>query len=433
MLSWTSKSLVVLHIGLLFQATLPCAGRRHDGYQVHPFHVDLAKGVPRMLELVRNTRLPGKPEYPGIGASAGIDLALLSQLQNEWLNDFDWQREEAEINRLALPAPQVYQSLDHQDAETSSSFDHFTVTIEGLKTHFIHQRSSDPDAIPLLLEHGWPGSFLEFIPTIKALTTRAKISNGKTVSFHVVVPSLPGFAFSEAPPANWTVDDTGRLHHTLMTKVLGYETFAVHGTDFGVGPAYSLYDGSNQTARAAHFAFLPFIPLLPEQLAERNISLQSSLEEFEEQRLFEWATTGNAYFQEQVTKASSKVEFYSRKIWTDLYRSDPRAGTSPSVFNHNEILRAVSLYYLTRSFLSSVYIYHQNPNGFKTEYTKARTNAPMFFSAFKYNVGFWPPTLVAQAGNLVSYRNHEFGGHFPGLDNPPALLDDLRNIGNYWK
>jgi hypothetical protein len=84
--------------------------------------------------------------------------------------------------------------------------------------------------------------------------------------------------------------------------------------------------------------------------------------------------------------------------------SDPKAGTSPSVLNHQEILLSVSLYYLTRSFLSSVYIYFQNPHGFKTSYTKAHTDAPLLFSAFKYNVGFWPEPLVAKVGNLVMYK-----------------------------
>lgn len=83
--------------------------------------------------------------------------------------------------------------------------------------------------------------------------------------------------------------------------------------------------------------------------------------------------------------------------------SDPRAGTGPSVIDHNEILKSVSLYYLTRSIVSSVYIYFQNPNGFKATYSKAKTDAPMLFSSFRYNVGFWPPALVAQTGNLVQY------------------------------
>ncbi|USW48953.1 Putative alpha/Beta hydrolase [Septoria linicola] len=83
-------------------------------------------------------------------------------------------------------------------------------------------------------------------------------------------------------------------------------------------------------------------------------------------------------------------------------------------------------------------MYYQKPNGprgpgFRSEYTKAKTDAPMLFSAFKYNIGFWPPALVARVGNLVSYRNHEFGGHFPALDNPPQMIEDLREIATYWK
>jgi pimeloyl-ACP methyl ester carboxylesterase len=139
----------------------------------------------------------------------------------------------------------------------------FTSNIEGLILHFIHERSSDPHAIPLLLNHGWPGSFLEFTPIIKELTKVATTSTGKPISFHVVVPSLPGFAFSSAPPANWTLEDTARIQHTLMTQILGYKEFATHGTDYGSGPAYTLYANYSRSTRAAHFTFIPFLPLLP--------------------------------------------------------------------------------------------------------------------------------------------------------------------------
>ncbi len=122
---------------------------------------------------------------------------------------------------------------------------------------------------------------MEFLPVINDLSKKAVTSTAKSVSFHVVVPSLPGFTFSSPPPANWTVDDTARVFNTLMTKVLGYKTFATFGTDFGAGPAYSLYDNFNTSTRAAHFAFLPFFPLTPDQLATRsvsNISLGSTRE-----------------------------------------------------------------------------------------------------------------------------------------------------------
>ena len=180
-------------------------------------------------------------------------------------------------------------------------YHHFTADIEGLTIHFIHEKSNDPDAIPLLMLHGWPGSFLEFLPVVDQITKKGTTSKGKSVSFNAIVPSLPGFGFSSPPPANWTVKDTARVFNTLMTDVLGYKTFATHATDWGVGIAYTLYDNYNQSTRASHFTFIPFFPLTPAELAGRNITL-SALEQFEEQRFSNWTTNGNGYFVEQSTE-----------------------------------------------------------------------------------------------------------------------------------
>ncbi|PON26666.1 hypothetical protein TGAM01_v204676 [Trichoderma gamsii] len=395
-------------------------GLVHKGFSPQKFTVDLSAGVPRMMDLVRETRLPSSSEFSGLGNSSGIALDVLESLRTQWLENFNWDHEEAALNK----------------------YNHFTVEIEGLTIHYIHQRASDKSSIPLLLNHGWPGSFLEFLPIVNNLTEKSKTSKGQPVSFHVVIPSLPGFAFSSQPPANWTTDDTARVFNTLMREVLGYDQFATFGTDWGCAPTYSLYDNFNTSVRAAHLAFLPFsAPSSAADLAALNITLSSPLQQFEEQRSMDWATSGNAYFLEQTTKPNTiglalldnpvgQLAWIGEKY---ISWSDPKAGTSPSVLNHNEILLAVSLYYLTRTFLSSVYIYFQNSDGFKTSYTKAHTDAPLLFSAFKYNVGFWPEPVVAKVGNLVMYNNHDFGGHFPGLDNPPALLHDLREIATYWE
>ncbi|KAF2092405.1 alpha/beta-hydrolase [Rhizodiscina lignyota] len=388
------------------------------GFNLRPFKVELSSGLPRMFDLVKNTELPAHEEYPGVGSSFGIGLDVLKSLKKEWLTNFDWQKAQASMNR----------------------YEQYTVEIEGLTIHFVHEKSKDPHAIPIILQHGWPGSFLEMVPIIDPLKSQAKTSTGKPISFNVVVPSLPGHAFSSAPPANWTVEDTARVFNTLMTKVLGYGTYAVHGTDWGSATAYSMYDQFNQSARAAHLNFLPYFPLLPEALVAQNISL-SPEEEFEEQRLVDWETNGNAYLVEQTTKPNTiGLAIYDSPLgqlsWIAekyIAWSDPRQGTGPSLLTHNEILTEVSLYYLTRSIVSSMYIYAQNPNGFMTTYHKARTDAPLLFSSFKYNVGFWPQQLVARVGNLVKYTYHSFGGHFPGLDNPPALTADIREIGNYWE
>lgn len=207
--------------------------------------------------------------YPGIESSAGIATETINNLRDQWLTAFNWSKEQHEMNL----------------------FNHFTVKVEGQKIHYIHEKTSTPNAIPLLLLHGWPGSFLEFVPIIKPLTQEARTLSGKPISFHVIVPSLPGFAFSSPPPANWTTEDTARIYHTFMTEVLGFDKFAVLGTDWSAAPAYTLYANYTESVRALHAAFLPFLPPTMEQIAAENVSL-TPLEQFEHARATEWAETG---------------------------------------------------------------------------------------------------------------------------------------------
>ncbi|KAJ7151620.1 Alpha/Beta hydrolase protein [Mycena filopes] len=331
--------------------------------RVKPFLVDLAAGIPHLKTLVKNTHLPAKPLYPGAGSDWGVQLDFLHDLQTQ-------------LNKFAQ----------------------FTTNIGNQTVHF--------------LLHGWPGSFQEFLPVVKPLTQPWTSPTGKTISYNVVVPSLPGFVFSSAPPQNWTNADTAQLFNTLMTDVLGYSKYALHATDWGAGIGYDLYKSYNASVRAAHFV-------------DANITL-SNITQVTLQRGVEWSTIGNGYFQEQTFKLgifspmTSVLALYDNpvgqlawvggniKLW-----SDPRAGTPPSELTSTAILTATSLYYLTR-FLPILL------------YTKALTDAPMLFSVFKY------PNLL-RVGNLVSYKEHDFGGHFAGIDNPPALIEDLREMGTYFE
>lgn len=185
-------------------------------------------------------------------------------------------------------------------------FHHFNTTIEGQHVHFIHEVSSDPDAIPIILLHGWPGSFLEMLPLVDLLTLRhqAPSKRSKRTTFNVIIPSLPGFGLSAPAPNGWTVSDTARILDTLMTQTLGYDTYAIHGTDWGCGVGYSMYDQFNQTVRALHLNFIPFSPLDLKQLEEEGIKL-SETELVQEQRALDWTNAGNGYFIEQATKVWS--------------------------------------------------------------------------------------------------------------------------------
>ncbi|KAJ7171768.1 Alpha/Beta hydrolase protein [Mycena crocata] len=407
--------LPALLFGLL---TSSLATKSHNS-TVRPFRIDLGKGIAHLQTLVKNTRLPEKPLYPGAGIEFGIELDFLRDLQTQWVDDYDWSKQEAELNQFAQ----------------------YTTIIEGQTVHFVHEQSANKDAIPLILIHGWPGSFQEFLPVIKPLTQSWTNSTGKNVSYNVIVPSLPGFLFSSAPPQNWTNADTARLFNTLMTDVLGYSKYALHATDWGADIGYRMYESYNASVRAGHFVFLPFNPPSPQEIADQNITL-SDAAKVTLQRTVDWTTIGSGYFREQSFKPNDiGLALYDNpvgqlawiggniKLW-----SDPRAGTGPSALTNTAILTATSLYYLTGSFQSAAWIYAQNTGAFRDEYTKPATDAPMLFSLFEYNILFWPKEYAAKvAGNLVSYKEHDFGGHFAGIDNPPALIEDLREMGLYFK
>ncbi|KAJ5099674.1 epoxide hydrolase [Penicillium argentinense] len=199
-----------------------------------------------------------------------MDLNFLKALRREWVTGFNWETEQDSMNR----------------------FNYYKTPIEDLSIHFVFEKSAAPNAIPLLLVNGLPGSSLEFAPIINQLTKEATASLGKSVSFDVIIPSLPGFAFSSPPPLNWTITDTARILNTMMVDILGYEIYAIHGMDWGSAVSYNMYDKFNET-----------IGVTPGELATGNLTL-SEAEQVEEQNVMNWANTGNGYFIEQTTKAS---------------------------------------------------------------------------------------------------------------------------------
>lgn len=175
-------------------------------------------------------------------------------------------------------------------------YDHFLSNIGTQTVHFIHQKSSDPNAIPIILLHGWPGSFLELTPLLDQL-----MLNNSSQTFHIIVPSLPGFGFSSPAPENWTIADISTLFNTLMTQVLGYKTYALHGTDWGSGVSFDMYDSFNATVKAAHLVFLPFLSPTPAQLTAEGIVFPSSAVA-EEERAMDFQTKGAVYFAEMATR-----------------------------------------------------------------------------------------------------------------------------------
>ncbi|CEL61479.1 Putative epoxide hydrolase OS=Stigmatella aurantiaca (strain DW4/3-1) GN=STAUR_4299 PE=3 SV=2 [Rhizoctonia solani AG-1 IB] len=368
--------------------------------------------------LIQQTRLP---ETSILGNSGrGTELSWLRDRQKDWLERFDWVKEQKEMNR----------------------FNHSTVDIGNMTVHFIHQRSPDPHAIPLLLTHGWPGSFYEFHQVIGPLINPGNQSN---VSFHVVVPSLPGFGFSSPAPPGWTLNKTADLFDSLLTEVLGYKSYAAVGGDWGSVVTWGLHNNHPEHVKAVLYTGL--IPQMGPSLDKINndpnfANVVTRLEDTDKQRIQSnsiFPTDGWGYFLEQSTRpATVGLALYDNPIgqlsWIgEKYLfGDPLMGSSPSTLTNNTIITTVSLYYLSQTFETSVNTYYQNPNEFPSVMRRAANNIPMGFASYRYEAQYYPQFYLSKIGNLVYYSDHERGGHFSALDNPPAYLADLRNMMSRW-
>ncbi|CAE6385263.1 unnamed protein product [Rhizoctonia solani] len=388
-------------------------------YNVKPFKVNLSAKVPHLKDLVQRTKLP---DYSVLGSTgAGVPLDWLKARQKDWLNKFDWSKEEAAMNKL----------------------NHSTVDIGNITVHFVHQRSPDPKAIPVLLTHGWPGSFYEFHNVISPLSNPGGDSN---VSFHVVVPSMPGFGFSSPAPIGWNINMTADLFNTLLTEVLGYKSYAAAAGDWGSGVNWALQNNHADTLRAVLYnGLIPQLGPSYEQIAAdpqfaEDVKNLTAEQKKRINKNADYTTSGNGYFVEHSTRpATIGLALYDNPIgqlaWIGekfLEWSDPQFGVSPSTITNNTILTEVSIYYLTGTFETAGNTYYQNPAGFSTNLLHATTNVPMGFASYYFDIAYYPPFYVAKVGNLVYYADHPRGGHFTGLDNPDALIGDLRKMMGQW-
>src|SRR3989441_5338279 len=176
-----------------------------------PFRIHVSDGeLADLRRRLSNVRWP--PDATGKPWSMGTDRAYLQQLIAYWRDKYNWRTQEAALN----------------------TFDHYMTTIEGQKIHFIHQKSRNASAMPLLMTHGYPGTIWEMLPSVPALVDPAAHGGAATDSFHVIVPSLPGFGFSGEPLDGSTPDRVVELWIALMDR-LGYKRFGAYGTDWGAG------------------------------------------------------------------------------------------------------------------------------------------------------------------------------------------------------
>ena len=369
---------------------------------VHPFQIKVPEQV--LIDLrarIERTRWPD--EITGSGWDFGTNLSYMKELANYWLNTFDWRRIENEIN----------------------AYPNFIAEIDGYKIHFLHIKGRGRKSLPLIITHGWPGSFLEMMKLIPLLT------NNPDLTFDLVVPSLMGYGFSQkitAPGCN--VHFMGDLWCKLM-KELNYEKFGVHGEDFGSGVGMVLALKYSQNVIGLHLNniegyYTPYVPE-GESLTQEEIQFEKDAED--------WYNREGAYSHQQRTKALTLAyglndspiglcawiieKFYG---WADC------RGNIENVFTKDELLANVTLYWVTETLHSSIRLYNETRKA-PLHFTKDDfVKVPVAIASFPLEEPFPPREYIERGFNVQRWTNMPAGGHFASMEEPELLAEDIKDF-----
>jgi len=357
-------------------------------------------------DLKRRLSMTRWPEHETVGDwSQGVPLEKAQALIDYWRDKFDLRRFDARIN----------------------AFPQYRTRIDGLGIHFLHVRSPHSNALPIILTHGWPGSFVEFLEIIGPLSDPARHGGRAEDAFHVVVPSLPGFAFSDKPAeTGWDVDRIARAWATLMQR-LGYDRWVAQGGDWGAGVTHTLAQQRPEGLIAAHvnwqFVFPEKLPDNPTPAERRAMD-----------RAAWFATDQSGYFREQATRpqtigysladspAGQALWIYEKfQAWTDNH------GNPEDALTVNAMLDNITLHWLTNTAASSARIYWENTRAGAAGLSKGRIELPMAASVFPHEI-FRPPKAWAEAlwPNLFYWNELDKGGHFAAFEQPALFTEEMR-------
>ncbi|OOF96730.1 hypothetical protein ASPCADRAFT_206905 [Aspergillus carbonarius ITEM 5010] len=369
-----------------------------------PFSVSIPAGqLADLKSLVQLSRIaPPTYENSQPDGRFGITSEWLSAMREKWLTEFDWPAFEARMN----------------------GFPQFTANIEGIDVHFAALFSEREDAVPVALLHGWPGSFVEFLPMLQLF--REEFSP-ETLPYHLIVPSLPGYTFSSGPPLdrNFGLADIARVVDQLM-KDLGFGSgYVVQGGDIGAFVGRVLGVGF-EACKAVHLNMCP-MPSAPEGMSIESLT---AAEKRGVARMEKFVTRDIAYAMEHGTRPSTIGHVLASNpiallAWVGEKYRDWVDKPLPSA----TILEMVTLYWLTESFPRAIYPYRETTplpaNATAVLGKELYIHKPFGYSYFPMEIVPVPRSWVATTGDLVFFRDHEEGGHFAALEHPRELKADL--------
>ncbi len=364
-----------------------------------PFEIAVPEGALQDLRArLAMTRWP--TSIPADGWELGSERGTVARLAARWRDGYDWRAHERRMNELP----------------------HFAVDLDGAAVHFVHLRAERAGALPIVLSHGWPGSFLELAVLGQRLARPSAFGGEPADAFDVVIPSLPGFGFSAQRPQRTDPWSTPELWHRLMVDVLGYRRYGAHGGDLGAGITTRL--------AARHPDAVVGIHLLAVGSPEIDASTPLSHDERAHMAQMErWHREEGAYEHQQQTRpvtlayglSDSPVGLLAwlvekLRAWSDC------DGDISRRFSDDEVLTWVSLYWLTNTIGPSFRPYHdQYARGQATP----RVTVPTALAIFPYDLHQAPREWAERCYALTRYTRMSRGGHFAAHEEPALLAEDI--------
>ncbi len=357
---------------------------------------------------LRSTRWPAALDDPDW--AYGVEQVYLRELARYWLAEYDWREQESRLN----------------------AWPQYRTEIDGQSIHFYHVPSSVPGATPLILTHGWPGSVVEFLDLIGPLTDPAAHRGDPRDAFHVVIPSLPGYGFSQPNDARgWEPRRTARAWAKLMSR-LGYERYGAQGGDWGWVVTQWLARQDPERCFAIHLNLLFALPPSAEALTALD---QLPATEREKWKRFQAHTAGEgAYAALQSTKpetlglglADSPVAqlgwiVEKFRTWTDC------DGVIENAVSREDLLTNVMLYWVTNTGSSSARYYYETARSGALD-PQPRLETPVGHACFPGETLATPRSWCEAAFNIVQWTDMPRGGHFAALEQPGLLLEDIRSF-----
>ena len=373
-------------------------GSSVDSYRIHvPDEV--------LADLSARLQLTRFPDYFSEGDwDMGIDVPYIRELVAYWRSHFDWRAYEDRLNRLP----------------------HYTTTIDNQNLHFIHVRSPHPNALPLLMVHGWPGSVIEFRKVVDRLADPPRDGGEQRQAFHLVIPSLPGYGFSgPTRERGWNIERTVRAFAELMRR-LGYPRYGAQGGDWGAMIATRLAELDEQHVVGLH-TNMPIAPA-PQKPGDLTGEEAQRLKRFEEHMARETGyariqgtkpqTVGLALNDSPAGLLGWIVEKF--RTWSDC------GGDPESVFSRDDLIANVMTYWVTQTAASAARFYFENhlpemdvPDGV------ARVSVPTGVARFPRELVLMPRSWLERRYNIVHWTEMHRGGHFAAMEQPELFADDV--------